>query len=43
MTAKDDIFTTDDEKGALMICIPNDKLYISSKCSIDGHQLVTKK
>ena len=42
MTVKDDIFTIDDEKRALMICTPSDRLYINTACSTDDHQLVTK-
>ena len=43
MTAKDDNFTTDDEKGALMICTASDRLYICGACSTDDHQLAIKK
>jgi len=43
MTAKDDIFTTDVDMRALMICTPSDRLYISSACYSDVHQLATKK
>ena len=43
MTAKDDIFTTDDKKVALMIWTPSDRLYTSSECSNDDHQLAIKK
>ena len=42
MTLKDDIFTTDDDKGALMICTPSDRLYISNACSTDDHQMAPK-
>ena len=43
MTAKDDIFTTDDKKVALMIWTPGDRLHTSSEFSNDDHQLAIKK
>lgn len=43
MKAKDDIFTTDVDMRALMICTPSDRLYISGDCYSDVHQLATKK